>query len=392
MFNPIAITLKDARKLTLGSQGLAATYDSSLAVINQLTYVQIDTISVTERAHNHVVFSRNPQFHPKEFNQLMDEKKIFEYWSHAAAYLPIKDFRYSLFTKEKYKQGNNHWFPRDKKVEKYVLDQIKNKGPSQSKDFENPRNKNHKWYEWKPAKIALTNLFMDGSLMICNRKGFQKVFDLTENVIPQGVDVNRPNIKEYCMHLIFNAIKSHGLVSLNEICYLRKGVKLTIKKLLNELVEHKKIVCVQIISSPIEYFTIPEFLSSSNSVGAAKKVSVLSPFDNILIQRKRIKNIFNFDYQIECYVPEKKRKFGYYSLPVLYGDQFVARFDAKADRKTKIFTVKGLWFENGFHPSDDFYLKFSRELQSYSVFCGCESIKIDNVYPTKYKRELITFI
>ena len=384
MSNPTAITQEEARKIALNAQGFSRIFKTSLSVIKQLSYIQIDTISITERAHNHVFFSRNTNFKKEEISELMERKSIFEYWSHAAAYLPMEDFRHSLYLKELYKNGEKHWFPRDKKVENYVLDRITAEGPLQSKNFDHPRTKKHEWYEWKPAKIALTNLFMDGSLMIPNRKGFQKIFDLTERVIPINTNTSVPNIEGYSLFLINNAIKAQGLVTLNEICYLRKKVKPTVKKVLQQLIENKEIQKVQIEKNDSIYY-----VSTINYQPTSKsQLSILSPFDNLIIQRKRIKSIFNFDYQIECYVPEKKRKFGYYTLPILFGDKFVARFDSKADRKTKVFTIKNFWFEENFTPNDEFYTKLNLQLNAFSFFCGCEKITLKNVSPTINKRDL----
>ncbi|MBL4592507.1 MAG: YcaQ family DNA glycosylase [Flavobacteriales bacterium] len=383
------ISQKEARKLSISSQGLDSSKMNPLKTIQQISYVQIDTISVTERAHNHVLYSRNPHFRKEDLIQLMSDKSIFEYWSHAAAYLPMQDFRFSLYRKEQYKTGDKHWFPRDKKVDKHVMDRIKAEGPLQSKDFETPKKSNG-WYEWKPTKIALTNLFMDGSLMISNRKGFQKIFDLTERVLPKNANTSLPSTNEYCHHLISNATKMHGLVSLNEICYLRKGIKPIVKQILLQLIEDKEIIMIQIESSNTTYYTTNSLINQS--LKSSKQLHILSPFDNLIIQRNRIKEIFNFNYQIECYVPEKKRKFGYYSLPILYGNEFVARLDAKADRQTKLFTVKGIWFETGFKPTDVFYKSFSLQLESFSKFCGCKKIKINNVSPNSFKKELNSFI
>lgn len=375
MTNPIRISQKEARQLTLSCQGLDDPYHNSLQAIQQINYVQIDTISVTERAHNHVIFTRNPAFKANELIQLMDDKSIFEYWSHAAAYLPIEDYRYSLFTKEQYKNGGKHWFPRDKKVDQYVLDRIRIDGPLQSKDFESPKTINHDWYTWKPAKISLGNLFMDGSLMIANRIGFQKVFDMTERVLPDSVDATTPTENEYCQHLVDKAIKAHGLVTLDEIAYLRKGIKPALKKIVTELLESKAITSLHVHGNDNTYYTTNATLNVLNhDEKKADEIHILNPFDNLLIQRKRVKELFDFDYQIECYVPEKKRVFGYYTLAVLFGDAFVARFDAKADRKTGAFTIKGLWYEKGFKQNKRFHNAFHKKLSEFALFCGCTSI------------------
>lgn len=380
MTNSIELSPKEARKLTIFGQGLSGNENNSLKIIQQLGYVQIDTISVTERAHHHVLFTRNQTYNQNELSELMAAKSIFEYWSHAAAYLPIEDYRFSLHRKELYKNGDKHWFPRDKKVEKYVLDRIKIEGALQSKDFENPNNKNNQWYEWKPAKVALTNLFMDGSLMIANRKGFQKIFDLPERVLPPDLNLSIPTAEEYYEHIILNAIKAHGLVNLNEIIYLRKGIKQEVKKLLNKMVESSQISTATITGINEIYYTNNQLISSIiNQQNNNKIIHILNPFDNLLIQRKRVKEIFNFDYQIECYVPEKKRKYGYYVLPVLYGDKFVARIDAKADRKTKTFTINNSWLEPQFKPTRKFINEFSNKINEYAKFCGCQSIKFNKL-------------
>ena len=122
------------------------------------------------------------------------------------------------------------------------------------------------------------------------------------------------------------------------------------------------------------YSTNPILNSLNTHEKKVDEIRLLNPFDNLLIQRKRVKELFDLDYQIECYVPEKKRTFGYYTLPVLYRDKFVARFDAKADRKTGVFTLKGLWYEKGFKQSERFLSSFNKKLVEFALFCGCNSV------------------
>lgn len=371
----INISEKEARQIALTCQGLHNPSHSTLDAIQQLSYVQIDTISVTERSHNHVLFSRNPTYNQNELIQLMDNKSIFEYWSHAAAYLPIQDYRFSLYNKEKYKNGGKHWFPRDIKVEKYVMDRLKQEGPLQSKDFESHKNINTEWYEWKPAKMALTNLFMEGSVMIANRKGFQKIFDLTERVLPKDVNTTEPSTNEYYKYLIDAAIRANGLVTLDEMAYLRKAIKTSLKKVVLGLQDDEQIRSIQVNGNENTYYATNKTLDILNNHPIIDdEVHILNPFDNILIQRKRVKELFNFDYTIECYVPAKKRVFGYYTLPVLYGDRFVMRIDAKADRKTGVFIVNGFWYEKGFKPTRLFHSVFNKKLKAFALFCGCNTV------------------
>ncbi len=379
------ISKTQARHTVIASQGLNKESVSS-EIINQLGYVQIDTLSVAERAHHHVFQTRNPKYAKADLDTLMHSKQVFEYWSHAAAYLPMADFRFSLIKKSSFVKGtSSHWFPKDKKISKYVLDRVNAEGPIQSKNFKDTRDKPGAWHDYKPAKIALEQLFMEGKLMIAERRSFQKVYDLTERVLPKGINTLAPSMDEYCEYLVTTTLKSQGIATLSEIGYLRKGIKPVLSKTVKRLLETGEVASISIEGDTQDYFALPNeiILEKLN-----KEVHILSPFDNLVIQRKRLQTIFDFVYQIECYVPEAKRKFGYYCLPVLYGDQFVARFDPKADRKTGIFTVKKIWFEVGFTPDDEFYFKFSEKLIQFALFCGCDKVIISLSSPDLYKKIL----
>ena len=371
-----SLSAQQARSIVLSQQGLLEPLGSSAEVIEQLGYIQIDTISVTERAHHHVLFSRNRKYQQAEIEQLISSKQVFEYWSHAAAYLPMCDFRYSLYKKEQYRQGEKHWFDRNKKVELYVMDRIRSEGPLQSKDFESAPSANAGgWDTWKPTKVALSNLFIDGSLMITGRQGFQKIFDLSERVIPAHLDTSVPDLNQYAKYLINSALQAQGLMCLNEIIYLRKGIKNAVIKQLQEGLEAGEYCDIQIENSDVVYYAFSQTiehiaLESSASINN-KQVHLLSPFDNMVIQRKRLEQLFDFQYQIECYVPKAKRQYGYYCIPVLYGDRFVARFDAKANRKTGEFDIHKIWYEADFKITKEFEKKFNRQLKLFQRFCGC---------------------
>ncbi|MBL4624463.1 MAG: YcaQ family DNA glycosylase [Flavobacteriales bacterium] len=362
----------DARNLVLQQHrlGVSAATDE---VLQNLGYIQIDTLSVSARAQHHTVFSRNTNYQQSELNDLVKSRKAYEYWSHAASYLPIGDYRFSLFRKQQFKNGEQHWFKKDKKTMQYVLDRIKAEGPLQSKDFKH-HEKSKEWYDWKPSKVALEQLFMEGKLMVTERVNFQKVYDLTERVLPADVDTESPTINEFCIHLIDRTIQSHGLVTEKEIGYLRKGIKPVLADALAKKVKSEELVEVKIEGIKAIYYSKKELVENLQAEKSA--VYILNPFDNLVIQRSRLKTVFNFDYQIECYVPEPKRKFGYYCLPILYGNRFIGRLDPKADRKTGVFHVKKLWFEDGFVPSDDFVDQFRIQLKELASFCGCSVLRM----------------
>ncbi len=392
------LSVEQARILILKSQGFVNPNfgkgkEGTLSAIEKLGYVQIDTLSVAARAHHHTLWSRLPDYKENYLNELLEkDKSVFEYWSHAASYLPMSDYRFSLFVKKGYVEGKSHWFGQDKKMNRYVLDRIKAEGPLQSKDFECKRKDPGNWYEWKPAKKALEQLFMEGKLMVAKRQGFQKVYDLAERVLPPTVNTGLPTEKEFAEYLIKKAVEANGIVEEKEIAYLRKGLKESVNKGLKRLLKDGALFEIELSGNDkAKYITTAEQLKSIENVKLENKIQLLSPFDNILIQRKRVVSLFDFDYQMECYVPEPKRKFGYFCLPVLFRDKFVGRFDPKADRASKVFYIKSMHFEKGFKSDKTFNNLFAEKLKAYATFTGCDKIKIDKADKV-WKREMNTLL
>jgi uncharacterized protein YcaQ len=389
---------EQARMLALQNQGLlkhsfGKGKKAVLAAIQHLGYVQIDTLAVVERAHHHSLWSRLPDYNEKYLNELLEnDKAIFEYWSHAASYLPMSDYRFSLLRKEAYSKGKSHWFGQDKKMKTYVLDKIKAEGPLQSKDFEHKRTGPGNWYEWKPAKRALEQLFMEGKLMVAKRKGFQKVYDLAERVLPAGTDTSTPTINEHAEYLIRKAIQSHGVINETEITYLRNDLKEPVNKVLKRLLKEGQLLKAMMSGSEKTIFiTTPEQLKTTDKAESKNIIHILSPFDNLLIQRKRVQRIFNFDYMIECYLPEAKRKYGYFTLPVLYNDGFIARFDPKADRTSKTFYIRSMHFEKSFKPTEKFNAFFASRLKDFATFNDCTRIVIEKA-EVKWKKEVMELL
>lgn len=394
----IELSLQQAQLLALSSQGLAFPAFGKgkravLGAIEHLGYVQIDTLSVVSRAHHHTLWSRVQDYKESMLHELQEtDKQVFEYWSHAASYLPMKDYRYSLFTKNAYANGKSHWFAQDKKLKKFVLDRIKAEGALQSKDFEHKRSGPGNWYEWKPAKQALEQLFMEGKLMVAKRQGFQKVYDLPENVLSSSIDLTMPSEQEYANYLIQSAIRANGVVEEKEIAYIRTGLKEAVSKALKKLVKDGAIIELKLKGCNDETFvTSVAQLQNAEAFSARNQLQMLSPFDNSVIQRKRLKRLFDFDYQIECYVPEAKRRYGYFCLPVLFDNAFVARFDPKADRVTQTFYIKSMYFEKGFKPSAVFNAMFAEKLKSFASFNGCKQVVIDKA-DKNWKKEMKAFL
>ncbi len=341
-----SISLKEAQILILSSQKLIGSPLEPQQIIEHLGYVQIDTISVIERAHHHVFWARNQKYRPADLGNLVKSRKVFEYWSHAASYLPMNEYRFSLPMKREFRKKENSWFPRDIKLMAAVEKRIRSEGALRSKDFEHTNKGKTGWWDWKPAKKALERLFLEGRLEITRRDGFQKVYDLPERVIPNSVDTTMPSDAEYIQYLIERTLRHHGLASVNEIAYLkRKDIKVKVRNEIAKMLEDGRILRVKVEKNEEEYFT--DSRSLNNIAKPSSKILILSPFDNLLIQRKKLSNFFAFDYQIECYVPASKRKHGYFCLPIFIGNKAVARIDCKADRKAQQLVINSIHYEKG---------------------------------------------
>lgn len=375
-----SISQNQAQKIALLSQGLATatakgrSEQQTLAAFEQLSYVQIDTISVVQRAHHHTLWTRNPSYHPEQLDRLVHQKQVFEYWSHAAAYLPMSQFRYSLPRKAAIKSGQQrHWYCKDRKLMKDVYARIESEGPLMAKDFESKAHKTDGW-NTKPTKQALENLYMQGDLMIAERRGFHKVYDLTSRVLPDGIDTSMPTAQEHGRFLVLSYLQAHDIGTLPEMVYQLKDVKTQVNQALQELLESGDIETVSVNQQT--YYTCRDALSLLSKRLNRKQVKILSPFDNLLIQRKRTSAIFNFDYLIECYVPQTKRQFGYFCLPILWDGKLVARADCKTDKKTSTLNVLNLVIERDIKHREAFLEALDSELHAFARFNQCEQFAI----------------
>ena len=365
------------------SQGLPtkASKDKSsaqtLSVIERLGYVQIDTISVVQRAHHHTLWSRNPNYQLNHIDSLIADKSVFEYWSHAAAYLPMQDYRFSLPKKAALKAGHQqHWFKKDLQLMADIQKRIADEGPLMAKDFVSKGLKNNGWGA-SPTKQALENLYMQGDLMISERRNFHKVYELTERVLPAEINTSVPTAQEHGRFLVLRFLRAQGFGTLAEIIYLLKHVKAHAIAAIDELHQLGEIDKVMI--NGCEYYACRDVLTLLDKRLNRRQVKILSPFDNMLIQRKRANAIFNFDYLLECYVPAAKRQFGYFCLPILWGEKLVARADCKANRKTSTLNIVQLYIEASVKDSSDFMAALEPQLSQFASFNHCENYAIQKV-------------
>lgn len=383
------MTIHQLKHITLESQGLLQTSPfgkGKKAVLNaleQLGYLQIDTLSVVERAHHHTLWTRIPDYKTEYLDELVEERKIFEYWFHAASYLPMKDFRFVLPQMLAVKQSKTHYYNADPKVMQYIMDVICAEGPKKARDFESESKKSGSWWNWKPTKIALERLFLQGDLMISERSGMQKTYDITERVLPKSIDTTVPSEIEFAEYLVKTYLRAYGFTTIKQITHLKTGETLrkNVNAVLNAMLQEGTIQNIDIEGFP------PVFIQSELTEKTFKKsnatISLLSPFDNSIIHRDRIKQFFDFDFRLECYTPKEKRQYGYFCLPILFGDIFIGRVDCKAHRKEKQFEIIHLHIENQNIDVALWGEAFVKSIRQFATFNGCESLKLTKVSPTK---------
>jgi len=381
---------KKLRLITLQHQGLTTVrpfgkgIQATKRAIEHLGYIQIDTLSVVERAHHHTLWTRIPDYEPDYLSELVQERSVFEYWFHAASYLPMANFRFVLPQMLAIKRGESPYFTNvDPKHIHHVLDRIRIEGPLKARNFKSTTIRNSKWWDWKPAKRALEKLFMQGDLMITGRDGMEKIYDLTERVLPDKVNTSMPSLLEFSEYLINVSLNANGFTTLKQLTHVRPGTSLrkALDRILYQKVEEGTLIECLIEGMPTVY-TTQKILNTKIS-RPIKNVRILSPFDNAIIHRDKVQQMFDFEYKLECYTPREKRKFGYFSLPILYKDRLVGRVDCKAHRKTRCFELIHLHLDSKEINLDMFTPEFIKVVNRFAIFNDCNNIRVSNCSPKR---------
>lgn len=349
----IKITKDKAKNIWIRSQKLDQKVPFGKGVkavskaISHLGYVQIDTINVIERAHHHILYNRIPDYESKHLHLAQSqEKTIFEYWTHALSYLPLEDYKYFIGKMNTYDSSNDGWFSSVTEDDyKKVKSILKNDGPVSIRDIKDDLliEKTHAWGSNKPSKKALQLGFFKGDFVISERDGMLKKYDLTGRHFDWKTKPKMATEAEYCNYLLERSLKSQGIINVESVCYLGPKMKQSIAQLIEQKIKSNELLEIKIEQIEKERFYIkPETLDQRNS--QSNRTHILSPFDPLIIQRKRLKNFFDYEHLFEAYIPKEKRKFGYFSLPVLHQNNIIALLDLKTDRtKNELLIQNWTW-------------------------------------------------
>ena len=355
---PRMLSKSQARRIWLRAQRLDVPApfgdgpQATRTAVEHLGYVQIDTINVIERCHHHILYARIPRYQRSHLRQAQSiDKSVFEYWTHALSYVPTSDMRFFLSAMKQYRHAPKSWFNTVKNEDvRKVLTLIRKGGALTIRDIEDDelRDKDHPWASRKPSKRALQLAFFTGIITVSQRAGMLKTYEMMDRHFGWDKKPKPASERQVLDYLLDRSLRAQGLVSLDSICHLGANRKPGIRRLIERRVRSKTLIPVSIEDAgKIEHWTSPETLEAAPDPGSGI-VHLLSPFDPLVIQRKRLQLFFGYEHRFEAYLPKEKRQFGYFALPVLVGDEIVAAIDLKTDRaKQKLLMQKWTWVGKG---------------------------------------------
>jgi uncharacterized protein YcaQ len=407
------IDITHARTLAVIAQGLdrrprgKVTAARVLETIERIGCVQLDTISVVARSHETALFSRLGPFDPDLVWSLYGQPDgLAEYWAHAAAIVPARMlplFRRKMLQKaEEYSQPGG-WRETLGAVEAQVLEAIRTGGPKMSRHFDGPEGGKAGpwvWYGGKPAKEALDMLWTAGELTVIDRVGFQRVYDLTERALPGVFAGDLPDEATVRREFARRALRALGLATPGWLAdYFRTGQRhylnvATSKRELAAMEADGEAIPVAVDGIAAPLWLDPGMLETLAEVEAGglkpTLTTLLSPFDNLVWQRSRTRDLFDFDYQLEIYVVTHKRKWGYYTMPILHRGRMVGRLDPQYDRKARVLTVRAVYLEPWQRPTASLAAAVAGALREYTTQLGGGTVVVERGEPEGFAEQVRT--
>ena len=357
---PVVLQQSIARQIWLRAQGLADSApfgsgpEATPRAVAHLGYVQIDTIHVIERCHHHILYNRIPDYERDHLRQAQSvDKTVFEYWTHALSYVPTADLPFFIGEMRRHRLAPGNGFDSvNKQALNKVLARIRRDGALSIRDIADDQlvEKIHPWASKKPSKRALQLAFYNGLVTISARAGMLKTYELIDRHFGWEKAPRAATEKQVLDYLLDRALRSQGIVSLDSICHLDKKRKPMIRAVIEARIRRGTLVPAVIAGGEqVAHWVSPDLLDAASTAPPAEpRVHILSPFDPLIIQRKRLQLFFDYEHRFEAYVPKEKRVYGYFSLPVLIDDEVVAAIDLKTDRvQRKLLVQQWTWLEQG---------------------------------------------
>ncbi len=393
---PERVPAAAARALLLSGQGLLADPERRVTpalverVVRSLGYVQIDSINRIERAQHLILASRLDGYRHRHLTHLLERKRaLFEHWTHDASVIPV-----GLYA---------HWHPRFRRWEtwargrarfkrrlgskpdrvlKEVIERVRDEGPLTSADFEHVRKRaSGGWWDWKPQKTALEHHWRSGRLAIHGRRGFQKLYDLSERVFPEACARPEPTPDDLADWAGTSALERLGFANPAELSHFWGALtNPEARAWCQRASDEGRIVPVMIEpvdgSKPRPSFALPDWRRRASRVpDAPDRLRLLAPFDPVIHDRPRTKRLFGFDFTFEAFVPEPKRSYGYYVLPILEAGRFVGRLEPRHDRDAACVEIEKLWWEPGVKRTPKRRKGLERAVERLAALVGADKIE-----------------
>lgn len=405
--------LSAVRALALHAQGLSvrsdpkqsSTLDEVYSIIEQIGHLQIDTLQMVRRSQNIVLWSRLGHYDPADLDRLLfddSERRLFEYWLHAACIIPLSEYRYRLPLMRRYQDGIHGWRrdwaqdPENAKLVKMILEHIHGNGPARSADFEHKGRTRSGWWDWKPSKRALEHLYDHGELMVANRVNFQRVYDLRERVLPDWVDMSEPTEAETSRHLLERSMKSLGICQMTQLTDYTHMKRTDARHHIEQLTKDGTFVTVQgstddgsVIDFIVHQDNLPLLDEAADGALNPERTTFLSPFDSLFWAKGRDMQLWGFQQTLEAYKPGPSRKWGYFCLPILYKDRLVGRFDPKLERRTGVLRIKAIYLEPGISPDEELVTSIAAAMREFMEFHDAASLVIERSEPFEFGDRLL---
>jgi len=384
------LSAAEARRIALAAQGFGRTRPP-IAGIRQLNLamarmatLQIDSVNVFARSHYMPLFSRLGAYETADLDRLLFARRppYVEYWAHVAAFIPATDWGLFRFRMDEmrawYSARNDGWFSSNRDIVDWVRAELADRGPLRPAQLEHDAKETRRgpWWDWDVVKRALEHLWVCGEVAIAGRRGFERRYGLAEQVIPADVLAAPVEREDAIRELVRRAAAAYGVATASDLAdYWRIRDRRAIMSAIADLEASGDLQPVAVsgwtsAGRPAKAWvhadaTLPRRIDAT---------ALLTPFDPVVWFRDRAERLFDFEYRIEIYTPAPQRRFGYYSLPVLVGDDIVGRVDLKADRAASTLRVQSAWWEHG-RPTDA-AARLADELRLAARWQGLESLSV----------------
>lgn len=413
--------LATARALALHTQQLhaspidtAPSPDAIYDAVDRIGWVQIDTLQMVRRSQYIALWSRLGSYDTADFDYLTfgngtiegeNDRRLFEYWMHAACIIPLSLYRFTIPTMRRHAvpQGKRRreWLedPANLETLDAVMNHIRENGLARSADFERTDGRRGTWWDWKPAKVALEHLYNTGDLTIANRVNFQRIYGITDTVLPDWVDTTPPTEEEAYLTLLDKSARALGICAPMQVPDYFHMKRTPAKPLIQRMLDEGTLLPVNIrlhdgsVTEQVVHRTnLPLLERAADGDITPHHTTFLSPFDSLFWAKNRDRQFWGFRQILEAYKPASQRIWGYFCLPILRNDQLVGRFDPKLERRAATLRLKHLYLEPDIQPEDDLVADIAAAMRSFMAFHDAANLVIERSKPRGLRRKLLTAI